>query len=172
MKRFLSKIGVVSLMVVFAIISLSFLTQAEKKKITISGKRPLGYISETNTYPGDVSGHQLSQTVYSYDITSSDPDFNGIKTRNQSQVDSIAGKGTFKEYLVYFHKSGDESYVKYEGTFTTNAKEGGAWETPYEGKSEFTGGTGKFKNIKGSGTFKGKVTPEGSAWDWEGEVEY
>jgi hypothetical protein len=30
-----------------------------------------------------------------------------------------------------------------------SVKEGGAWELSYQGKGLFTGGTGKFKNIKG-----------------------
>jgi hypothetical protein len=35
-----------------------------------------------------------------------------------------------------------------------------------------TGGTGKFKNIKGGGTFRGKATAQESFTEWEGEVEY
>jgi hypothetical protein len=51
-------------------------------------------------------------------------------------------------------------------------KEGGAWVQSIEGKWQWTGGTGKFKNIKGGGTYKAKVTPEGGVSNWEGEVEY
>jgi hypothetical protein len=32
--------------------------------------------------------------------------------------------------------------------------------------------TGKFKNIKGSGTYRGKATAEGASTEFEGEVEY
>jgi hypothetical protein len=40
-----------------------------------------------------------------------------------------------------------------------------------EGKSSFTGGTGKFKGINGKGTFKTKFAPDGTATA-EGEGEY
>ena len=45
-------------------------------------------------------------------------------------------------------------------------------KTTWEGTWKMTGGTGKFKNIKGSGTYRGKATAEGSSTEWEGEVEY
>jgi hypothetical protein len=35
-----------------------------------------------------------------------------------------------------------------------------------------TGGTGKFKNIKGGGTYRGKATAQEAFTEWEGEVEY
>jgi hypothetical protein len=109
MKRFLSKIGIVSLMVVFAIISLSFSAQAEKKKITISAKRPPGDISQTTVYPGDVPNHELVQLITSYNLTSSEPDFNG-KTLHHDQADDVAGTGSHRGYVTWFLKNGDEVY--------------------------------------------------------------
>jgi hypothetical protein len=41
-----------------------------------------------------------------------------------------------------------------------------------EGTYEVSGGTGKFKNIKGSGTYRGKATLEGASSEFEGEEEY
>ena len=40
------------------------------------------------------------------------------------------------------------------------------------GTWKVTGGTGKFKNIKGSGTSRGKATAQEVLEEWEGEVEY
>ena len=51
-------------------------------------------------------------------------------------------------------------------------KEDGSWEATWEGTWKATGGTGKFKNIKGGGTYRGKATAQGASTDWEGEVEY
>jgi hypothetical protein len=45
-------------------------------------------------------------------------------------------------------------------------------EAPFEGKSEFIGGSGKFENIKGSFAFKGAITLKRATWTGEGEVEY
>jgi hypothetical protein len=51
-------------------------------------------------------------------------------------------------------------------------KEDGSSEPTWEGTYKITGGTGKFKNIKGEGTYRGKATPEGASTEFEGEVEY
>ena len=52
-------------------------------------------------------------------------------------------------------------------------KEDGSWEgATFEGTWKFNGGTGKFKNVKGGGTYRGKATPEGASSEFEGEAEY
>ncbi len=51
--------------------------------------------------------------------------------------------------------------MRWSGTHRTVAVDGGGWETSFDGKYEFTGGTGKFATIKGGGTYRGKVTPQG-----------
>jgi hypothetical protein len=67
-----------------------------------------------------------------------------------------------------------EPTKKDEGTVKTTFKEDGSWEaTTWEGTYEVTGGTGKLKNIKGSGTYRGKATAaEGASTEFEGEEEY
>jgi hypothetical protein len=42
----------------------------------------------------------------------------------------------------------------------------------WEGTYKIIGGTGKCKNIKGSGTYRGKATAEGASEEFEGEAEY
>ena len=71
-----------------------------------------------------------------------------------------------------FSKNGDTDYGPYEGTHKTTFKEDGSFETTWEGTWKVTGGTGKFKNIKGGGTYRGKATAQGASSEWEGEVEY
>jgi hypothetical protein len=56
--------------------------------------------------------------------------------------------------------------------FQASVKEDGSWEMTWEGTSKTNGGTGKFKNIKGSGTVRGKATAQEAFTEWEGEVEY
>ena len=88
------------------------------------------------------------------------------------QIDEVAGTGTPRGYRVTLHKNGDTDYGTYEGTHKTTVKEDGSWETTWEGTWKSLGGTGKFKNIKGGGTYRGKATAEGASTEWEGEVEY
>ena len=88
------------------------------------------------------------------------------------QSDQVAGSGSHGGYLTILHKNKDESYVKFEGTNKMAVKEGGTWEVSSEGKLQFTGGTGKFKNIKGTGNYKGKTTEKGLIVSWEATIEY
>ncbi len=75
-------------------------------------------------------------------------------------------------YLRRLHKNGGTTYGSFEGMRKTTVKEDGSLETTWEGTWKHTGGTGKFKNIKGGGTYRGKATAEGASTEWEGEVEY
>ena len=159
-----------------ALASLSFSAQAaEKKKIMGTNKQgpaisrtvvPLG--------PGDDPKHELVVlAIYRDTTTSSDPDLNGTEQIAYEQGDEVAGTGTHRGYFVRLHKNGDIDYGTYEGTHKTTVKEDGSWETTtWEGTFKVTGGTGKFKNIKGSGTYRGKATAEGASTEFEGEVEY
>jgi hypothetical protein len=69
-------------------------------------------------------------------------------------------------------KDGDTDYGTFEGTHKTTVKEDGSSEITWEGTWKATGGTGKFKNVKGGATYRGKVTAEGAFTEWESEVEY
>jgi hypothetical protein len=146
-----------------------------KKKITGTNKEgppisrtvvPLG--------PGDDPKHELFVLAIHRDTTtSSDPEFNETEQIVYGQGDEVAGTGTARGHFVRHHKNGDIDYGTYEGTVKTTFKEDGSRETTtWEGTYKATGGTGKFKNIKGGGTYRGKATAEGASTEWEGETEY
>ena len=69
-------------------------------------------------------------------------------------------------------KNGDKIYVKWEGNHKTTIKEGGSWELKHEGTAQFIGGTGKFKNIKGKGVYKGTMAAKESTASGEFEAQY
>ena len=102
----------------------------------------------------------------------SDPDFGTTDCLQYGQNDSVAGNGTHRGYNICKYKNGDKTYTKWNGTHKVTVKEGGAWEMNYEGKVQYTGGTGKFKNIKGGGVYKGTATAKGGTEEGEMEVEY
>ena len=123
--------------------------------------------------PGDDPKHDLVVlAIYRATTTSSDPDINGSELISYEQADQVAGTGTHRGYYVRIYKDGDRDYGTYEGTFKTSVKEDGSWETTWENTWKCIGGTGKFKNIKGSGTDRGKATAQESLGEFEGEVEY
>jgi hypothetical protein len=142
-----------------------------KKKIMGTNKEgpPM---SRTVVSPGDDPKHELVLSIRRDITTSSDADWNETEQIVYEQGDSVAGTGTHRAYFRRLHKNGETDYGPYEGTHKTTVKEDGSWETTWEGTYKVTGGTGKFKNSKGSGTYRGKATAEGASTDWEGEVEY
>jgi hypothetical protein len=123
--------------------------------------------------PGDDPKHELVALMIRRDTTtSSDPDWNETEQIVYEQGDEVANTGTHRGYYRRLHKNGETDYGSYEGTHKTTVEEDGSWETTWEGTYQSIGGTGKFKNIKGGGGYRGKATAEGASTEWEGEVEY
>ena len=142
-----------------------------KKKLTGTNK-PGPFISRTVVSPGDDPQHELVLMIRRNTTTSSDPDWNETEQIVYGQGDEVAGTGIARGYFRRLRKNGETDYGTYEGTVKTSVKEDGSWETTWEGTWKSSGGTGKFKNMKGGGTYRGKATAEGASTDWEGEVEY
>jgi hypothetical protein len=158
------------------VVSLSFSAQAGEKKKIMGTNKWGPHISRTVVPPGpgDDPKHELVVLQISRATTTSpDPDFDGTELIAYEQDDEVAGTGTQSGYYRRIHKNGDIDYGTFEGTHKTSFKEDGSWlETTWEGTWKAIGGTGKFKNTKGSGTERGKATAEGVSEDWEGETEY
>ena len=165
--------GVVGVIAAFVVVSLSFSAQAAEKKRIMGTDKEGPPISRTVVSPGDDPKHELALTIHrDITTTSSDPDWNETEVMVYGQSDSVAGTGTHRGYTRRLFKNGDTYYTSYEGTHKTTVKEDGSRETTWEGTNKITGGTGKFKDIKGSGTYRGKGTAQGASSEWEGEVEY
>jgi hypothetical protein len=146
---------------------------AEKKKIMGHNKHEPP-IARTVVSLGDDPKHELTVlSIHRVTTTSSDPDFNETEMMFYEQDDEVAGTGTHRGYYRRLHKNGDIDYGTYEGTHKASVKEDGSWlETTWEGTWKSNGGAGKFKNIKGGGTYQGKATAQEAFSDFEGEVEY
>ena len=107
--------------------------------------------------PGDDPKHELvALVIHRETTTSSDPDHNETELIVYGQEDQVEGTGTHRGYFRRFHKNGETDYGSYEGTHKTSVKEDGSWEMTWEGTYQSNGGTGKFKNIKGSGAYRGR----------------
>jgi hypothetical protein len=119
--------------------------------------------------PEDVEGHEIgmweSKAIH----------FEGYFKRdgyviNRGIYDRILGNGTYKGYGTHVHSNADVHYTKWEGTMTSEMVNGHSISA-YQGIWQITGGTGKWENTKGSGTYKGKVIASGiSIMEWEGEI--
>jgi hypothetical protein len=166
--------GVVGVIAAIVVVSLSFSVQAAEKKKIIGHNKHEPSISRTVVSLGDDPKHELDVlNTHRVTTTSSDPDFNETEMMFYEQDDEVAGTGTHRGYYRRLHKNGDIDYGTYEGTHKASVKEDGSWlETTWEGTWKSNGGTGKFKNMKGSGTYQGKATAQEAFSDFEGEVEY
>jgi hypothetical protein len=157
-----------------ALASLSFSALAAEKKKVMGTNKFGPPICRTVVSPGDDPKHELVVlAIYRATTTSSDPNLNDSELIAYEQADEVAGTGTQRGYYRRVYKDGDTDYGTYEGTHKTSFKEDGSWEaTTWEVTWKALGGTGKFKNIKGSGTSRGKATAQETLEDFEGEVEY
>ena len=143
----------------------------EKKKFTVNTEVKSNQ-SRDIVYLEDKPKHQLTQTVSTRTMKSTNPDFNDMEVINYGQADSIAGTGSHNGYSFYYHKSGDKAYTKWTGTHKTKIKEDKSWESYAEGKIKFIGGTGKFKDIKGGGTYTCTHTAKKESCEGLFEAEY
>ena len=123
---------------------------------------------------GDVPNHEVVQEANSADMKYSNPEF---KTKDEwafVHSDLIDGSGTQTGYYYDTHEDGSHTYGTFKGTIKTTSKADGSWEAIWEGTYEYRGGSGKFKNLKGSGKYKGKASTQDPIGREEGRetVEY
>ena len=73
-------------------------------------------------------------------------------------VDDVQnGRSIDRGYVVGTMNNGDRYFLSYEGTATMNGNIPGH----LEGKWTFTGGSGRLKDLRGSGTYEAHPTPAG-----------
>ncbi|HXL86211.1 MAG TPA: hypothetical protein VN927_03335 [Gemmatimonadaceae bacterium] len=82
------------------------------------------------------------------------------RTVDASIADIAGSTGRAHGYSTSVFDNGDSTFVRFEGT--TQAKKDGS--STDKGTWRYVRGTGKFKGISGSGTFKGGGAADGSSW--------
>ena len=128
-------------------------------------------LSETTVNVPDKPDHTFKQNTTVWKTVSSNPNFGEAWTSAVSQQDNIGPDTTERGYGTNHYQSGDVNYFSWEGVVKTTKKDEGDFETAAQGKFTWLGGTGKFKTIKGSGTYTCKFTPKGGQCDWDGDAE-
>ena len=101
---------------------------------------------------GDRPGHELVQSVPEGTTQSSDPDWSDVPVVNYGQFDLVGGNGTVAGSTIRTHKNGDQSFYRFQGRLKA-ATGGNLQDSTGEGTVELVGGTGKFANARGSGTW-------------------
>jgi len=118
--------------------------------------------------------HEITQEIGLGDLKFSNPDFKVKEEWTYGQSDTIDGSGTQRGYFLDTHEDGSHTYGTFQGTVKTSSKPDGSWETIWEGTYQYVGGSGKYKNIKGGGTYKGKASSQDPGGREEGRetIEY
>ena len=171
MKLFKFKRLIVPFFILALIFAFGVTFSPAQQKIKVAGKMSLTQ-SEVNTIEiGDVKGHGISlgKAEGTNANTGGNKFMDGAQLVNMNFSDTIMGNGHHRGY-VKFIQAADTVFAKWEGKVTTTLSEDKTPITSYERTFTFTRGIGQFKNIQGSGSYKGKFIEEAkSVSEWEGE---
>ena len=180
MKRLFPKFGVAVSVAVAVILSFCFTVPATEKKFSLSTKREK-WISENliEAYGDkgqirmDFQRFELKQGM-SLDIVadSSDPNLIGAEQTIYWIRDRVAGHPMNERGIsITRTKDGDCLYTKWESILKITKMDMLNWEFGSELRFEVIGGTGKYSDMKGIGTCRGKRTPREDTSKCEGEWE-
>ncbi len=158
----------ISLVLIFGLCVSSLMAQ---QKFKIAGKTTAAYTVREVVEVGDIEGHSLYllKNEGFNESTGEHKFMDGAETFWFGIADYIKGNGS---HTVYTKMSLNDNvvYSKAEGKTTTTLSPEGKPVTTFEGSLTFTKGTGKYKNIQGTGTYKGKlVSSVIIVNEWEGE---
>lgn len=116
------------------------------------------YVEERVIDVGDVPGHQLRI----YNLTSTFPKkdlkFLGVNVVSSSSIgssDYIGKSGSFNYYIVYVLENGDKIFGRGSGASVSNPDGG----RKYSFIENLSGGTGKFKGVRGQLRGSGERAP-------------
>jgi hypothetical protein len=101
---------------------------------------------------GDVKGHNLN--VYRIPGLALFPDGSIGQVMVVGQSDTLNGTGAVQGYMTMTASDGSELHTKYTGEIKVEPK-----ASPRKGTFIVTGGTGRFANAKGDGTWSGDGAP-------------
>ena len=158
----------ISLVLIFGLCVSSLVAQ---EKFKIAGKMTAAYTVREVVEVDDTEGHALYllKSEGFNESTGEHKFMDGAETVWFGIADYIKGNGSHTVYTKMYSND-NVVYSKAEGKTTTTLSPEGKPVTTFEGSLTFTQGTGKYKNIQGSGTYKGKlVSSVIIVNEWEGE---
>ena len=144
-----------SIVLVFGLCLSSLMAQSIFK---IAGKTTAAYTVREVIDLDDSEGHSLYllKNVGFNESTGEHNFLDGAEVVWFATADYIKGNGPHTVYTK-MTLNDDVVYSKAEGKTTTTLSPEGKPITTFEGSINFTKGTGKYKNIEGSCTYKGKL---------------
>lgn len=116
-------------------------------------------VSRSSFEIGDVPNHTLVQEVQHHRSTFSDPQFTPKDEWVHSLTEETDGTGTHRGHFLQIHEGGDRTYGSFEGHHVTINRPDGSWAVKWEGTYRYLGGSGRYRGIRGEGTYTGRSTP-------------
>jgi len=119
-------------------------------------KPPPGTTKFTQTHlmdVGDMPGHQLRIAEVTSKFGDDAPVYDGLKVKEARGVlvsDYVAGTGNAYLHTVSTLENGDKVYSRADIMARTTVDADGGRKTSYTSVTKLTGGTGKFKGIRGT----------------------
>ena len=129
-----------------------------QQKTNIAGKQTLAFTKQDTIDVGDAEGHIISLSEFEgINVSTGKNKFmDGAQYTGMGFDDLVMGNGP---HLGYGNLSlnGDVVFWKHQGKTVTTLSPEGKPVTTFEGSYTWTKGAGKYDNIQGSGTYKGKL---------------
>ena len=158
----------ISLVLIF---TLGVTTSIAQQKIKVAGKHTLAYIKQNMINVGDTEDHIISLSEFEGSNVSTGEKklMDGALDVGMTFADIVKGNGPHQGYGK-MSLNGDVIFWKHQGKAVTILSPEGKPVTTIEGSYTWTKGVGKYENIQGSGTYKGKyISKTIVIVEWEGE---
>ena len=155
----------------FLIFALGVATSPAQQKIKVSGKHTLAYTPGIKINVGDTEDHIISLSEFEGTNVSTGKEklMDGALDIGMTFSDIVKGSGPHQGYGK-MSLNGDVIFWKHQGKAATTLSPEGKPVTTVEGTWTWTKGAGKYENIQGSGTYKGKyISKTIVIVEWEGE---
>jgi hypothetical protein len=135
-----------------------------QKKYTIS--RALSstsqYLQQHAIDVDDVPGHQVRVYEIRYDFPEKELAFAGVKVKEsliRGISDYVNFSGPYTNYAIYTLEDGNKVFSRGTGTSQSTTTADGSRVVKFSFVENFTGGTGKFKGIRGQVVGSGERAP-------------
>lgn len=171
MRILTSKLSTVLFINLFVFFALCATTSIAQQKIKVSGKHTMASTPGTTINVGDTEDHIISLSTFEgVNVSTGKNKFmDGALDIGMTFADLVKGKGSHQGY-GNFSLNGDVIFWKHQGKTETTLSPEGKPVTTSEGSFTWTKGTGKYENIQGGGTYKGKdISKTITIIEWEGE---
>ena len=158
----------ISLVLIF---TLGVTTSTAQQKIKVSGKHTLATIEQNAINVGDTDGHIISLGEFEgSNVSTGEKKFmDGALDVGMTFSDMVKGNGSHQGYGK-MSLNGNVIIWKHQGKSVTTLSPEGMPVTTVEGTYTWINGSGKYENIKGSGTYKGTyISKTIVVLEWEGE---